>query len=734
MTTPTTHTDADLYVARSPEPTSQPRGHGHQLGVTIYPDGIDVAVVAGHATLVEFCAVDVTPSGLRERRFRLNQSGQGVWSAFIPHIYPGQRYGFRAHGKWDPASGMQHNPAKLLLDPYGKGIAGEFIVCPAVYAHTVNDDLTPIEPMEPSPLDSAPYVPHSVVTSTDYDGTVAPLHTPWDRTVIYEAHVKGLTMNLPGVPDHLRGTYAGLAHPATIEHLTSLGVTAIELLPIHAKVNEAFLDNLGLTNYWGYNTAAFFAPEPSYATAQAQEAGPDAVLREVKGMVDLLHQAGIEVLMDVVYNHTCEGGIDGPTLSWKGLDPLTYYLREHGKPGLFMDVTGCGNSLDFRRRRVIQMTLDSLRYWADEVGIDGFRFDLAVTLGRQGRDFNSHHPFLVALSTDPILGHRKLINEPWDIGPNGWRTGEFPAPMADWNDRFRDAVRRFWIADQAALENKSRGGDLREIVTRLSGSADLFSGGRLPGGRGASASINFVTAHDGFTLADLTTYNHKHNEANLEGNRDGSDSNNSWNHGTEGPDPELIDARTKTMRNMLGTLILAAGTPMITAGDEFGRSQGGNNNAYCQDNDISWVDWDLEPWQRELMETTRHLLRLRSEHKVLRPTSFYSGTPVAGDALPDVAWLDRSGTPMPAWKWFDPGSRVLQMMRSGYGTDTDALVIFNGSLAPADVTLPAGRGLPFDLVWDSAHPLPPRRQTREAAQTTVTVPGQSMRLYLSNPA
>lgn len=724
----------EMYVARSVTKTDEARGSGHTLGVTVYPDGIDVAVIAGFASAVDFCALDVSPSGhIRERRYQLHGPQQGVWSAFIPGIRPGQRYGFRAHGRWDPASGVTYNPAQLLLDPYATGITGEFILSPAVFSHEVNTDLTPTEERRPSDIDSAPFVPHSVIADTSYDGEIRHLFTPWESTVIYEAHVRGLTMTLPGLPEELRGTYAGLAHPVTIDYLTSLGITAIELLPIHAHLPEPFLEERGLTNYWGYNTAGYFAPEPSYATQAAQEAGPSAVLREVKGMVQLLHDAGIEVILDVVYNHTCEAGIDGPTVSWKGLDPTTYYLRQHNQPSDFFDVTGCGNSLDFRRRAVVRMTLDSLRYWAEEVGVDGFRFDLAVTLARQGKDFNSHHPFLVALMTDPVLSTLKLIMEPWDVGPNGWQTGQFPTGTADWNDRFRDAVRRFWLTDQAALSSGGKGGDLRELVTRLSGSADLFSSGRLPGGRGMNASINYITAHDGFTLADLTTYNEKHNEANKEDNRDGSDNNSSWNHGTEGPDPQLDEARHKTIRNLMGTLLLSAGTPMMTAGDEIGRSQGGNNNAYCQDNEISWVNWDREPWQDDLRAAVSHLLQLRADHQVLRPESFYTGTPRPGDSLPDVEWCDRSGEPMPAWKWFDASSRVLQMMRSGFGRDADALVIINGSLDDVDVTLPQGRSLPFDLAWDSALPLPPRGVSRVHPGQTITMNAQSIRLYLGNP-
>lgn len=723
------------FRSRTPRPAGRARTPGNFLGATLVDGGIDVAVMAGHATAVEFCALTVNSDGsVSEERYELNGPVQGRWDAFIPGVAAGDRYGFRAYGRWDPASGMTYNPAKLLLDPYGKGIVGDYTNHPAIYAHRVDSDLRPLsETRLPSTLDSAPFVPHSVVVDTDYSGQLTQLYTPWRDTVIYEAHVVGLTKNMPGVPDELRGTYAGVAHPATIAHLKKLGVTALELLPIHASQPEPFLADLGLTNYWGYNTAAFFAPEPSYATARARAAGPGAVLTEVKGMVELLHDAGIEVILDVVYNHTCEGGVDGPTFSWKGLDPTAYYLREAGRPSHFYDVTGTGNSLDFRRRRTVRMALDSLRYWAGEVGIDGFRFDLAVTLARNYQDFSSHHPFLVAMMTDPLLSTLKLINEPWDIGPNGWQTGHFPPGTADWNDRYRDAVRQFWLVDQAGLNNGGPTGDMRELVTRLSGSADMFSAGRIPGGRGIAASINFVTAHDGFTLADLTSYNHKHNEANGENNRDGSNENRSWNHGTEGPDDSLIEARARTMRNMLGTLIFSGGTPMLTAGDEIGRTQGGNNNAYCQDSPISWIDWDTADWQEDLRETVSYLLHLRATYDVLRPTAFYTGTPRPGDSQPDVLWCDPSGAPMPAWKWFDTHGRIVQMYRSDGQGGADALLIINGGATDTEVTLPEGRGVPYRLMWDSAHARPPHATVTEEPGAGLVVGAQTMRLYVSTP-
>ncbi|MDD9208018.1 glycogen debranching protein GlgX, partial [Georgenia sp. 10Sc9-8] len=612
----------------------RPAGAPWRPGVHLAGDGIDVVVHAGRATAVDLCLLEVRADGsLTERRHRLLGPTAGTWTGHVPGVRPGQRYGFRVHGRWDPAAGLLHNPAKLLLDPYARGTVGEAVLGPALYGHGVDDRLRPLAGRPPSALDSAPFVPHAVVMD-EPDGGVAPRpYVPWEKTVVYEAHVRGLTMSLPGVPPELRGTYAGLSHPATVEHLHSLGVTTVELLPIHASMPEPFLTEQGLSNYWGYNTLAFLAPEPRYATQAARDAGPQAVLAEVKGMVSLLHEAGLEVVLDVVYNHTCEAGADGPTLSLRGLDNTGYYLHDGRQPATLVDVTGCGNSLDFRRTRAVRLALESLRYWADEVGVDGFRFDLAVTLGRNAAEFTPYHPFLVAMVTDPVLSTLKLAAEPWDLGPGGWRTGEFPAPMGDWNDRFRDAVRTFWLADARAAADGQPGHDLRDLATRMSGSADLFGHGEVPGGRSPLASVNLVTAHDGFTLADLVGYDHKHNEANGEHNRDGTDHNHSWNHGVEGPVREhgpagaVLPLRRRSIRNLLGTLLLSAGTPMITAGDELGRSQLGNNNAYCQDNEISWVRWDLAPWRQDVLATTRYLLRLRREHPVLRPTRFASGRP-----------------------------------------------------------------------------------------------------------
>ncbi|MDO5672250.1 MAG: glycogen debranching protein GlgX [Actinomycetaceae bacterium] len=715
------------------EPTDSwapaPSHYPNQLGAIINDTGVQFGLFASHATAVELCLFDRGPDGtLTERRLRLYGPTDGIWHGSVPGLRPGQHYGYRVHGPWKPSAGMRHNPAKLMLDPYTRGIQGTVELVPQIYGHQVDSDLYPItNDLAPDYSDSSPYVPLSVVTSTNFPVAPGP-RTPWENTVIYEAHVRGLTIDMPGIPAELRGTYAGLANPVTIDYLKNLGVTAVELLPIHASMAEPFLTERGLTNYWGYSTLAFFAPEPSYATKAAQMAGPQAVLDEVRGMVSLLHQAGIEVLLDVVYNHTCEGGNPGPSLSLRGIDNTAYYLHDQGS---MLDVTGCGNSLDFRNANVVRLALDSLRYWATQVGIDGFRFDLATTLGRNANHFSPSHPFFVALASDPVLSGLKMIAEPWDVGYGGWQTGNFPIPFSDWNDKYRDAIRTFWLADTSELSRGRRTHGPHELATRLSGSADMFSHGQLPGGRGPRGTINYVAAHDGFTMHDMVTYDHKQNEDNLEDNRDGTNANYSWNHGIEGPvwdwigfdhtggsiDPDMaanasavLPLRLRNMRNLFGTLLVSAGTPMILAGDEFGRTQCGNNNAYCQDNEISWLDWDTKEWQEALRNTVRYLLELRRAHPVLRPSTFATGTVMKGDVIPDLSWYDAHGKTLTPAGWHNPGNRVLQMLRSGLPhKDEDALVIINGMLDQVTVTPPAGRGRVYRLVWDSTWPDPMHR-------------------------
>lgn len=688
-----------------------------RLGVHVTDDGITAAVLAPHADAVDLCLLDPdpdAPTGWAERRVALDGPDLGVFSARVPGVRAGQRYGLRAHGAWDPAAGLRYNPAKLLVDPYAYGLVGEVGYGPATYGHVVDDALAGDPYGPPDPRDSVAHVPHGVVldrrpghrgAGDAVDPAANRPHVPWRDTVVYEGHVRGLTLRHPDVPEELRGTYAGLAHPAVVDHLHRLGVTTLELLPVHACATEPHLVAKGLTNYWGYSTLGFFAPHAAYATAAARAAGPAAVLDELRTTVHALHEAGLEVLLDVVYNHTAEGGSTGQHLSWRGLDAALYYVHDGGHPAALADVTGTGNSLDFRRTEVVRLALDSLRYWAREVGVDGFRFDLAVTLGRGHGGFDPDHPFLVAAGTDPELHGLKLVAEPWDVGPGGWRTGQFPPPFAEWNDRFRNAVRSFWLADPARAAHGLPEHRVRDLATRLAGSVDLFGRSDPPLARGPRASVNYVTAHDGFTLADLVAYEHKHNEANGEQNRDGSDDNRSWNHGVEGPvaadsvAADILPLRRRSARNLLATLLLAAGTPMITAGDEMGRTQHGNNNAYCQDGPVSWLCWDLVPWRADLLATTQHLTALRRAHPALRPAGFFTGRPPAEGEQPDLAWFDPTGAAFTHERWHDGDLRTLQMLRSLDG-DT-VLVVVNGALDPVEVVLADDRPTTWRLVWDS---------------------------------
>ena len=738
----------EFQVPALPQPITQ-------LGVRRTGAGINVAVLASRAQRVDLCLLDpvpggdeTTPEGWTERRIQLSGPHQGVWSGHVGGINPGQRYGFRVHGAWDPARGLWHNPAKILTDPYALGMEGELTFDSVTYGYQMSEDPDDTRnPHGPADCrDSLGAVPLSVVVDDSY-----PTHrpekpnVPWRDTVIYEAHVVGLTKLLPGVPEELRGSYAGLGHPATIAHLKDLGITTVELLPIHFHVSEPHLADTNLTNYWGYNTLGFFAPHLKYGSVAARAQGPSAVLRELKGAVDLLHVAGLEVVLDVVYNHTCEGGTEGQHLSWRGFDATGFYLHDADRPGSLLSVTGTGNTLDFSRWRVIQLALDSLRYWVSEVGVDGFRFDLATTLGRNREGFRRDQPFLVALQTDPVLRGAKLIAEPWDVGYGGWQTGNFPPPFAEWNDRYRNAIRSFWLADPSRASHGFAGHRVGELATRLSGSVDLFGHGEIPLSRTPTASINFITAHDGFTLADLTTYDHKHNEANGEDGRDGSNDNRSWNHGVEGPLSngdlcgEIFSLRRRSMRNLMGTLLLSAGTPMIAAGDEFGRTQHGNNNAYCQDNEISWINWDLADWQQDLLETTKFLLRLRQENPAMRPDTFYSGSPIDGrrQALRDLVWFDACGEELTSERWADPESRTLQMLRraplspDGNTVGRDSLLVINGALDPVDITL-ARDSHQWDLVWDSSWESPAKNSDDEAVTNGKTViDSLTLQVYLA---
>lgn len=652
--------------------------------------------------------------GLRETLFRMQGPNYGLWYVHLPKAWDGMQYGYRVDGAWDPKHGVRFNPYKILLDPYGKGIEGRLDYVPAAFSYECDIIDRKIRGSAFGPkstLDSLGCVPLSVAIddrdSTKHDNDPSHPHIPWSKTVIYELHVKGFTANAPWLPEELRGTYAGLAHPRTLAYLQKLGVTSIELLPIQAKQDEPMLLEHNRPNYWGYSTLNYFSPEPSYATKAAQTAGAVAVRREVIDMVRALHEAGFEVIMDVVYNHTCEGGVEGPTVCWRGLDSLSYYRSQPGNEGLLQDTTGCGNSLDFTNTHVVTFAVDSLRYWAKRIGIDGFRFDLATTLARLDGEFTKHHPFLYALRSDLLLGNLKLIMEPWDLGDRGWRTGQFGLPFGEWNDRFRDTARMFWLTN---VDSPTDGGTvtMQEIATRLCGSADMFASDP---GRGATASINYVACHDGFTLADLTQYASKHNMPNGENNNDGSNINYSTNFGAEGPsdNPAINAKRERAAMNLIGMLVLSLGTPMLLAGDEFGNSQQGNNNAYCQDNDTSWLDWSwllgpADSPQRRRADTTAELIAIRKSLDQFHHEDFFTRLTQLGLLKPSsrVQWFLPDGTTPMEQDWFDANIRSF-VMRLVSNEDADILIVVNG--ARQDMTFHLPSDSLWECLWSSAGPV-----------------------------
>ena len=679
------------------------------LGVRVGPNGGELRVFSAAADAMELCLFDEHDPNWMTKAVPMTRDANGVWLGRSRSLTAGTRYALRVSGPTAPANSF--DPEALLIDPYARGLV------------RVGTDGW-----------------RSVVVSDGFDwGDARKPATPLDHTVIYEAHVRGISKLNPDVPEELRGSYAGLAHESTIRYLKDLGVTAVELLPVQAFVSEQRLLQEGLTNYWGYNTLNFFSPHAPYASRGAQAAGPEAVLAEFKGMVKLLHLAGIEVILDVVYNHTAEEGHDGPRTSFRGIDNATYY--RHDDTGAYIDVTGCGNTVDFGNPVPQRLVLDSLRYWANEMQIDGFRFDLAATLGR-GTDASFHrdHPLLVAAQTDPALDGVKLIAEPWDVGLGGWQTGNFPGPVdghagwSEWNDRYRDRVRNFWLADIAdARRNGQAPVGIGGFATRLAGSSNTFSPERGP-----LASINFVTAHDGFTMADLTAYDVKHNLGNGENNRDGTDNNRSFNHGVEGPtvDEAILLTRAKAVRNLLGTLLLSAGVPMITAGDEYGRSQRGNNNAYCHDSELTWLSWLRTREQRELYETTKRLLQLRHDNPALRPSRYA----VSGQETPNAShmdWYDATGQRMDDEDWNSPANRTLQYVASSTPVAEEfnrILLIVHGVEDDVEVSLPAAPGVTsYQLLWDSATEVPiPEDATEYPPETTRLVGGTSMQLYRAN--
>ena len=702
-------------------------------GVTLRDGGADLAVYAGHSDGIDLCLFDEGDlTGESERRIPLPERAHGWWWGFFEELRPGQRYALRARGEWNPGAGLRYNEHKLLLDPYARGLEGEVTLAPESFAHKVRRTDWRGDGEVPSTLDSAAHMPRCVVLENDFDwGDGTAPDTSLRDSVIYEVNVKNFTARHRAIPENLRGTYAGLAHPVAVEHLQRLGVTAVELLPVHAFTHESHLVQRGLTNHWGYNTLGFFAPHAPYASA----GDPQGVLDEFKGMVRHLHEAGIEVILDVVYNHTAEADGHGPTFSWRGLDnPAYYHLDDRGDD---LNFTGCGNSLNLSHPIVAQQVLDSLRYWVTECRIDGFRFDLAVTLGRgRSTEYDPDHPFLVALRADPVLSRVKLIAEPWDIGPGGWRTGQFPPPFLEWNDRFRDATRTFWLSDVRAAIHGHTGHGVRDLATRLAGSQDLFH--TLD--RGPLASVNFVTAHDGFTLADLTAYNTKHNAANGEGNRDGSDDNRSFNHGHEGwaeANDETMTLRRRSMRNLMATLLVATGVPMINAGDEFGRTQWGNNNAYCLDIEDMWFDWDHEPWQHDLLETTRALIALRRAHPVLRQRTFFTGA-VDENGSVDLAWFAPDGRSLTWSEWESGATHTLGMLLDGsYIRSSSILVVLHGGANEEIFRLPGGSGLHgYSLLWDSAWERPddPRVGQRSAPGDEILMPAATLRIYACTEA
>jgi glycogen operon protein len=609
-------------------------GRPYPLGATWDGAGVNFALFSENATKVELCLFDAPAATRETHRITLREHTDQVWHAYLPDVLPGQLYGYRVHGPYEPKNGHRFNPHKVVLDPYAKAIGRDVRWDDALFGYRIGD---PDADLSFDERDSAAFAPLATVIDPAFTwGDDRPPRTLWHKTLIYEVHVKGFTKLHPEVPEKIRGTYAGLAAEAAIQHLKSLGVTAVELLPVHHHLDDRHLIEKGLVNYWGYNTLGFFAPDRRYAAPDVQL---DSV-QQFKTMVRALHAAGIEVILDVVYNHTAEGNQLGPTLSWRGVDNAAYYRLVPNDPRYYMDFTGCGNTLNMQHPRVLQLIMDSLRYWVLEMRVDGFRFDLASTLARELFEVDRLGAFFDIIHQDPVLSQVKLIAEPWDVGPGGYQVGNFPPGWSEWNGKYRDTVRRFWKGD---------GGAVSEFATRLAGSSDLYE----QSGRRPYASINFITCHDGFTLQDLVSYNHKHNEANQEGNRDGADDNNSWNCGHEGPtdDPAITALRARQKRNLIATLLLSQGVPMLLAGDELSHTQQGNNNAYCQDNELTWLNWNLTPEQQAFLEFVRMVVRLWETQPVLQRRKFFLGRKIRGSEIKDISFLDPTGQEMTDEAW-----------------------------------------------------------------------------------
>ena len=678
-----------------PPDSSRPwPGRPAPLGATWDGEGTNFALYSRGAEAVDLCLFD--ESG-HETRIPLEESTFHVWHGYVPQVGPTARYGYRVDGPFDPARGQRFNPSKLLLDPYTRAVDGELRLDDAVLGSTPGRD------RQQQHQDSAPFVPRSVVVHDvfPWGEDHRPLHA-WADTVIYELHVKGFTARHPDIPDHLRGTYAGLAHPAAIEHLAALGVTAVELMPVHHFVSEPHLLRRGLTNYWGYNSVGYFAPHAAYSSSGSR----GEQVREFKAMVRALHAADIEVLLDVVYNHTAEGDETGPTLSWRGIDNTSYYRTEEHDRARYRDYTGCGNTLDVRSPHVLQMIMDSLRYWVTEMHVDGFRFDLASALARSFHDVDKLSAFFDVIQQDPVVSSVKLVAEPWDVGEGGYQVGQFPPLWTEWNGQYRDTVRDVW---------RGQGSGVRDLAYRLSGSSDLYQ----DDGRRPYASINFVTAHDGFTLRDLTTYEVKRNDANGEDGRDGDSHNRSWNCGAEGEtdDPAVNELRLRQARNLLSTLLLSAGVPMLSMGDEVRRSQLGNNNAYCQDGPLSWMPWEVDGDAAALRDLVERLVALRRKHPVFRQRAFFSGRADGAGGVKDLAWFGADGVELGSDHWFDPGVTSLGMYLDGHGirtrgprgepvTDDSFLLLLHAGPGDRELVLP---GQPwatsYEVVLDTAEAL-----------------------------
>jgi glycogen operon protein len=690
-------------------------GQPYPLGASYDGSGTNFSLFSEVAERVELCLFSDDGT---EIRYELPEITAFCWHGYLPNVGPGQRYGFRVHGPYDPAAGIRCNPNKLLLDPYAKAIEGEVAWDQSVFPYDFGD------PDSRNDDDSAAAMPKSVVASPwfDWDNDRHP-RTPWHETIVYEVHVKGFTRRHPGIAPELQGTYAGLATPEAITYLQELGVTAVELLPCHQFIHDATLFEKGLRNYWGYNSIGFMAPHNDYSSSG--QAGQQ--VQEFKAMVKTLHAHGIEVILDVVYNHTAEGNHLGPVLSFRGIDNAQYYRLNADDQRTYTDYTGTGNSLNMRSPHVLQLIMDSLRYWVLEMHVDGFRFDLAATLARELHDVDRLSAFFDLIQQDPVVSQVKLIAEPWDVGEGGYQVGNFPPLWSEWNGKFRDTVRDYWRGEDQTLA---------EFAYRLTGSSDLYaSNGRRP-----SASVNFITAHDGFTLNDLVSYNEKHNEANGEDNNDGESHNRSWNHGVEGPtdDLEIIGLREQQKRNFLTTLFLSQGIPMILGGDEMGRSQGGNNNGYCQDNETSWFDWGDVRDEFPLLDFTKRLIKLRKRHPVFRRRRYFEGRAVFGSDVSDIAWFQIDGTQMSHDDWTKGYAKSIAVFLNGETiaspdprgqrvTDSSFFLLFNAWDQPLPFTIPEGDwGERWDVVLDTARPIEPEGERMVKAGGEITAEGRSV--------